>query len=256
VGVSGQVDHPGDRSLGVSDPGWSPDVFVDAQDLHPDQSGRVAQPPGRLSLDRVPAGVPVDTEVSSQRRHGGVVDGQRIRRPTRRAGGQLRPRRDQVVLFGEHLDRAVRFAAAPQSGQPHQPDRYPEARSVRDDPSTPAVADRDDAALRAAADVSVGLDGQHHPLRLSFDGQDMHPGHVEQQVGTRAPERARGARRVIHVEVFNRSVSLVASDPEGLDIFIPAPPRPTHSEHGNPAQIRRAPITPHPFPSSGVALTP
>jgi hypothetical protein len=30
---------------------------------------------------------------------------------------------------------------------------------------------------------------------------------------------------VIHVEVFNRSVSLVASDPEGLDTFIPAPPR-------------------------------
>jgi len=49
----------------------------------------------------------------------------------------------------------------------------------------------------------------------------MHARHVEQQVGARAPERARGARRVIHVEVFNRSVSLVASDPEGLDTFIP-----------------------------------
>ena len=30
---------------------------------------------------------------------------------------------------------------------------------------------------------------------------------------------------MIHVEVFNPSVSLVASDPEGLDTFIPGPPR-------------------------------
>jgi hypothetical protein len=183
--------------VGVPDPGWSPDVLIHAQDLHPGQSGRVAQPPGRLSLDRVPAGVPVHPEMAGQRGDGGVVDGQRIRRPTRRPGGQLRPWRDQFMLLGEYPLRAGRLAAAPQPGQPHQPDRDPETRSVRDDPSTPAVANRDDPALRAAADVSVGLDGQHHPLRLSFDGQDMHARHVEQQVGTRAPERARDATRVI-----------------------------------------------------------
>jgi len=87
------------------------------------------------------------------------------------------------------------------------------------------VANRDDPARRAAADVSGALDGQHQPGRLAVDGQDVHARHVEQEVGARAPERARGARRVIHVEVFNRSVSLVASDPEGLDTFIPGPPR-------------------------------
>jgi len=87
------------------------------------------------------------------------------------------------------------------------------------------VADRDHPTRRATADVSLRLDGQHNSARLAVDGQDVHARHVEQQVGARAPERARGARRVIHVEVFNRSVSLVASDPEGLDTFIPGPPR-------------------------------
>ena len=103
-------------------------------------------------------------------------NGQRIRRPPRRPGGQLRPRRDQVVLFGEHLHRAGRFAAAPQSGQPHQPDRDPEARSVRDDPSTAAVADRDDPARgqppTSASDstVSTTRSGWRSTVRTCMPG--------------------------------------------------------------------------------------
>ena len=123
------------------------------------------------------------------------------------------------------LDRTGRFAAPPQPGQPHQPDRDPETRSVRDDSSPPSVADRDDPAARAAADVSVGLDGQHDPVRLRV----RRSGHAcparRTRVGARAPGRARGARRVIHVEAFSSINCLVAVDPEGLDTFIPAPPR-------------------------------
>lgn len=43
------------------------DVFVDAEDLNPNQPGRVGQPTGGLGLDRVPAGVSVDPQVTGQR---------------------------------------------------------------------------------------------------------------------------------------------------------------------------------------------
>jgi hypothetical protein len=99
------------------------------------------------------------------------------------------------------------------------------------------VADRHDPAPRAAA--GVGLDGQHDPVHSAVDRQDMHAWHVEQQVGARAPERARGARRVIHVEAFSSINCLVAVDLEGLDTFIPAPPRRLQSASTH-AQIRRA----------------
>jgi hypothetical protein len=89
------------------------------------------------------------------------------------------------------------------------------------------VADRDNPTRRAATDVDVGLDRQHEPGQLAVDGQNVHAGHVEQQVGARAPGRARGARRVIHVEAFSSINCLVAVDPEGLDTFITAPPRVT-----------------------------
>jgi hypothetical protein len=127
--------------------------------------------------------------------------------------------------FGEHPHRAGRFAAAPQPSQPHQPNRDPETRCVRNHSSTASVADRDHPTRWAAANVRVGLYGQHHPSQLAVDRQDVHARHVEQQVGARAPGRARGARRVIHVEAFSSINCLVAVDPEGLDTFIPAPPR-------------------------------
>ncbi len=57
--------------------------------------------------------------------------------------------------------------------------------------------------------------------------EDIHPRNVEQGIGALAPRVARDARTVIHVEVFNPSGSLVASDLEGLDTLIPAPPRRT-----------------------------
>jgi hypothetical protein len=56
-------------------------VLVDPKDFDAFKAGRVGQPPGRLRLDRVPAGVPVDTEVAGQRRDGGVVERQRIGGP-------------------------------------------------------------------------------------------------------------------------------------------------------------------------------
>ena len=90
------------------------------------------------------------------------------------------------------------------------------------------MADRDDPARRAAADVSLRLDGQHHPGRLAVDDQAVHARHVEQEVVRRhqsALEAHVEGSADQHVEVFNRSVSLAASDPEGLDAFIPGPPR-------------------------------
>jgi len=91
-----------------------------------------------------------------------------------------------------------------------------------------AVTDRDDTTLGASADVAVGLHRQQQPIRtVTLDREDMHPRNVEQGIGALAPRVARDARTVIHVEVFNPSGSLVASDLEGLDTLIPAPPRRT-----------------------------
>ncbi len=49
---------------------------------------------------------------------------------------------------------------------------------------------RDDAARRAAAHVSDGLDRQHEPPKLAVDGWDVHPGPVEQGVGPYTPGHA------------------------------------------------------------------
>jgi hypothetical protein len=105
------------------------------------------------------------------------------------------------------------------------------------------MPDRDHPARRAAADVHVGLDRQHEPVRLAVNGQDVHAGHVEQQVGARAPGRARGARRVIHVEAFSSINCLVAVDPEGLDV--------DHPWTATPATIR--PARPRETPKSRIA---
>jgi hypothetical protein len=102
------------------------------------------------------------------------------------------------------------------------------------------MPDRDHPARRAAADVHVGLDRQHEPVRLAVNGQDVHAGHVEQQVGARAPGRAPGARRVIHVEAFSSINCLVAVDPEGLDVDHPWTARPPPSGLPAHAKLRRA----------------
>jgi hypothetical protein len=83
---------------------------------------------------------------------------------------------------------------------------------------------------RAAADVGGSLDAQHYPGRLAVDGQDVHARRVDQGVGERAPQRARGARRMIHGEAFSSINCLVADDLEGLDTLIPRPPRPRRSD--------------------------
>jgi len=159
VRVSGQVDHPGDSTLGVADPGWPPDVLIDAKDFDSFEAAWIGHPPGRLGLDRVPAGVPVHTEVAGQRGDGGVVEGQRVGRPPGCPRSDLRPGRHQVVAFGEHAYRAGRLSAAPQPGQPHQAHWDTEHRGVRHGPAAASVTDREHPARRAAADISVGLDG-------------------------------------------------------------------------------------------------
>jgi len=87
------------------------------------------------------------------------------------------------------------LAERAQPGEPHQPDREPETRSVRHR-STPApVPDRHDPAGRAPTHIGVGLDGQDEPCRSTLHGQHVHPGHVEQGVGARTSGHARSARR-------------------------------------------------------------
>ncbi len=108
--------------------------------------------------------MPVDAEVAGQRQERGVVEPQRVRRPPRSPAGQLRPRRDQVMLLGNTCASAT---------------------TLRRRPWPPR---------RATADVSVGLDGQHEPVQLAVDGQDMHSGHVEQQVGASEGTRTRSRR--------------------------------------------------------------
>lgn len=46
-------------------------------------------------------------------------------------------------------------------------------------------------------------DPQYEPGLIALHGEHVHAGQVDQQVGARAPGRARGARRMIHVEAFH-----------------------------------------------------
>jgi hypothetical protein len=63
--VTGQIDHDSDRSVDP-DPRRSPNVLIDSQRLDVLQPGRVTGTGPGFHLDRIPAGVPVHTQLPSQ----------------------------------------------------------------------------------------------------------------------------------------------------------------------------------------------
>jgi hypothetical protein len=92
----------------------------------------------------------------------------------------------QVVPVGEELHRAGRSAAA--LSRTSHASRT--GTVVGHDPPPASVAESAGAAGLAAADTSLGLPGEHEPRRFAHDGQDLHPGHVEQGVGASKPQNA------------------------------------------------------------------
>jgi hypothetical protein len=58
--VTGQIHHDGDGSVDP-DPRRPPDVLIDSQGLHTGEPVRVSGARSGFHLDRIPAGVPVDT---------------------------------------------------------------------------------------------------------------------------------------------------------------------------------------------------
>ena len=63
--VTGQIHHDGDGSVDP-DPRRPPNVLIDSQRLDVAQPGRVAGPGPGFDLDRIPAGMPVHTQLPSQ----------------------------------------------------------------------------------------------------------------------------------------------------------------------------------------------
>jgi hypothetical protein len=63
--VTGQIDHDRDRPVDP-DPRRPPNVLIDSQRLDVVQPGRIAGPGPGFDLDRIPAGVPVHTQLPSQ----------------------------------------------------------------------------------------------------------------------------------------------------------------------------------------------
>ncbi len=224
--VAGQVHHRRHRPIGP-EPRRPPDVLVHPQGGDPVQPGRVIDPRGGLDLHRVPQGVPVHPQMAGQRGDSGVIVAQRIGGPADRPGGQLRPRLRHRVGLGERQLRAVPLDAAPDPFAPHHHRRDRAARRVVHPMLAAAVPDRDHPAGRAAADIGLGLDRQHQPLRFADHVQHVHPGDVEQRIGPGAPAHTRTTPTVIHVGVFLRSAA------SSLPILkAPTPPSPLR--HADP----------------------
>jgi hypothetical protein len=76
----------------------------------------------------------------------------------------------------------------------------------------------------AASHGLVGLDLQHQPALRVGDIEQVHASDVEQGVGPGALSRPRAARTVVDAGAFIGSVGLVATDPEGPDPYLSAPP--------------------------------
>ena len=160
LGVTGVVhdagDHAGSRWTGVG-----PDMLIDAERVQPRQSASRCDSPGGLCLDRVPGGVPGHAELVGQGRDRGVEMLQAVGRPRHGPGGEFCPGPRQLVLFGERGSRAVRVRAAPHTLGPQQPHRTAEALGVMEPDLPAAVSDRDDAAVRTAANSFGCLDVQN-----------------------------------------------------------------------------------------------
>jgi hypothetical protein len=166
-----------------------PDVLIDSQGLHTGEPVRVSGTRSGFHLDRIPAGVPGDTQMPGQRRDGGVVKAKCIDRPPHRPYRQHHPGRRLLVSLTERVGRTRRFSAAPDPHQPSQQGDPAEAGHIMQHPGAATVADRDHPARRAGRLQLTRLESQHQP-RLTPAG----PSDVSR---------------------------LVAADPEGPDLLTP-----------------------------------
>jgi hypothetical protein len=128
-------------------------VLVDAERLDTRQPVGIVGPPAGFDLERVPQRVPVDPKPTGQRGDGGVVVGQRVRRPGHRAAGEQRPRRRQGVRLGERHHRARRLQATPHPLAPRHPDAAMAERRVVQQMLPPAVRHRQHAAVVTPLDL-------------------------------------------------------------------------------------------------------
>ena len=136
-------------------------MLIDTERIHPCQPASPCDPPGGLYLDSIPGRVPGDAKLMGQGRDRSVEILQRISRPRRRPGGQLRSRPCQWVRLGERGPRAVRVRAAPDTLCPEQPHGPPETGNGVEPDLAASVADRNDTAVRATGKIITGLDVQN-----------------------------------------------------------------------------------------------
>jgi hypothetical protein len=218
--VTRQIHHDGDGAID-SNPRRPPNMLIHAEGPHTLESVRVGGTGPSLHLDRVPGGVPVHAQMSSQGRDSGVVVTQRAGCPRHRPSCQHHPGRCQTVGFAERPGRTRWFSAAPHPHQPAQQRDPSEARRIVQHPDSTAMADREYATGRAGGLRLTRLDGEHQPLLVvDLHIKDVHVGNIEDGICPGAPARTRTTHRVRHRRGF-LSESLVASDPEGPDAFNP-----------------------------------
>ena len=147
--VTGQIDHDRHGPIGAH-PRGPPDVLIDSKGLHSGKAFGLSHSSLGFGLDRGPGGVPGDAEMTGQRRHSGVVVGERIGGPSDCPHRQHRTRRCDRMLFGERRCGTARFETPPHSDQPSQHRDPAQARRVMKDPAASAMPDRKHPAAGAA----------------------------------------------------------------------------------------------------------
>ena len=85
-------------------------MLVDAEDVDPGEATGVIRQLLQQRLDRLPDGVPVHPEPAGDRGDRAVVPLDTADRPPRRPHGELGPRRSQMVIFANAVDRTGRMA--------------------------------------------------------------------------------------------------------------------------------------------------
>ena len=204
-------------------------MLIHTKGLHPGQALRVADTDSRFDLDRVPAGVPVHAEVTGQRRDGGVVEAERVDRPTYGPDRQCHPRRRQIMNLTERRRRTRRLSATPDPHQPTDQGDPTEAGRVVQQPGPPAVPDREHPARWTAVLELAGLDGQHQPSSVvDLHVENVHAGNIEDRIGPGAPARTGTTHKVGHRRGFR---SDAWSHP-----ILEAPTPPAPDQHARPAR--------------------
>lgn len=205
----------GDHAL-PGEPGVGPDVLIHPEGIHTVQAGRVRDPTLRLDADRGPRGMPGDTELVRQRRHGRVRVCEGVGGPPCRPSRQFGTRWSQFMILAERGGRARRVGAAPQAFGPDQPYRSPETGDVVQPHEPATVPDRDDPTRPAPLQYRVSLDTEGQDTTRLGDRRDMHALDAEQRIGTRAPRLGRAERSITHVRVSSARVASTLPIQEAL----------------------------------------